>query len=1064
MRKDFFTKYAFRILFIVVFLLAFVWMGTKKTIQSNSNSVEDWLPEQFQQTRDYRWFLEHFPFESYVVVSWEGCTLDDDKLELFAQKLVPEQTIDNFSLLTATPNLKAELNLEAVSDLVQKEIALEKQAESISALAEMEMGQESKSVKKESEDESYFKSVMTGPRLVRLLEQTYSKIRKIDLTPEELHELIISQLQGTLIGPDGKNTAMIITLNKGKRDGKSLEVVLKKIRNTSVECGLPDTSEIQVGSVAERMVDNFKKMCIEMFQGRHPRTDGAILGGPPVDNVALNYEGERTLFRLAGLCALIGVTLALLCFRDVRLTMFIFWISLLSAGIAMAFVSLTGGTCDSILLSMPALVYVLAMSGSIHLINYYHDAIREKGLPGATERAVQHAFTPCFFAQLTTAIGLGSLFIGKLIPITKFGFYSAVGVLTTLLLLFFYLPALLYFYPSKKFAALHGGKGLEVERSNLISQFWDFFGSVIVKNHNIVVVICIIICCFFAYNLKNINVSVKMMNFFTPDAEIISHYSWLEEKLGPLVPMELVLCFDNNSLDANTFGTSERLSLVNQVCNELKTKLADDVGGTISVATFAPNLDAILEPGRFYQAASVLIGKTINENRQNLRDYLTVEGNPSLNDISICLAEKTTQLENNYKTHRNDLKERMQNDGLSLEELETIIEKTDFSSNDLSMKNIESEKLTDSSEKEKMQQLYRAEVQELRFEYHKYIDFKKIAQIFNSSQKNLESIKITDLNGIMKQLDPSRPLQDFDHDLIQSIRKAAEIWQQEKGIELWRISIRVWALKKDIDYSLFIESVKKTVEPILKNKSEEIVASLSILADESNESGLQTYSETNNSNLAQNFGDSHKMDTIYPAGISAKYTGMVPMVYKTQHELINGLVQSLIMAFFLIAIVFMILLRSPFAGIVAMLPNLFPVICVFGYMAWRGILVDVGTMMTASVALGVAVDDTMHYLTWFSDGINKGASPYEAARGAYRRCATAMTQSTLIAGLGLSAFMFSTFVPTQRFGALMLAILFVALIGDLVFLPALLTSKIGRFFILRRKPIKKESLNNPESN
>ena len=134
-----------------------------------------------------------------------------------------------------------------------------------------------------------------------------------------------------------------------------------------------------------------------------------------------------------------------------------------------------------------------------------------------------------------------------------------------------------------------------------------------------------------------------------------------------------------------------------------------------------------------------------------------------------------------------------------------------------------------------------------------------------------------------------------------------------------------------------------------------------------------------------------------------------------------------------------------------MIPNVFPVIVVFGFMSWAGILVDVGTMMTASVALGVAVDDTMHYLTWFSDGLDQGMTPKEAALNAYRRCATAMTQSSLIAGLGLFSFAFSTFVPTQRFGILMLSILFTAEFGDLIFLPALLSCKpFGRFFTNRR--------------
>ena len=103
-------------------------------------------------------------------------------------------------------------------------------------------------------------------------------------------------------------------------------------------------------------------------------------------------------------------------------------------------------------------------------------------------------------------------------------------------------------------------------------------------------------------------------------------------------------------------------------------------------------------------------------------------------------------------------------------------------------------------------------------------------------------------------------------------------------------------------------------------------------------------------------------------------------------------------------------------------------------------------MMTASVALGVAVDDTLHYLTWFRRGLDEGLDRKGAVMLAYERCGTAMTQTTLIGGLGLSVFAFSTFTPTQRFGVLMLALLAAALFGDLVFLPALLSGPVGRCF------------------
>jgi len=192
--------------------------------------------------------------------------------------------------------------------------------------------------------------------------------------------------------------------------------------------------------------------------------------------------------------------------------------------------------------------------------------------------------------------------------------------------------------------------------------------------------------------------------------------------------------------------------------------------------------------------------------------------------------------------------------------------------------------------------------------------------------------------------------------------------------------------------------------------------------------------------------------------ISVVYTGVVPVVYKAQRTLLNSLINSIGLAFVMIACVMMILLRdwwSPFgpanginvsAGMISMLPNVFPVVLVFGLMGHMSSLVDIGTMMTASVAMGVAVDDTIHFLTWFRIGIREGLSRREAILEAYRRVATAMTQTTLIGGLGLSVFAASTFTPTQQFGVMMVTLLGAALIGDLIILPALLAGPLGALF------------------
>jgi uncharacterized protein len=145
-----------------------------------------------------------------------------------------------------------------------------------------------------------------------------------------------------------------------------------------------------------------------------------------------------------------------------------------------------------------------------------------------------------------------------------------------------------------------------------------------------------------------------------------------------------------------------------------------------------------------------------------------------------------------------------------------------------------------------------------------------------------------------------------------------------------------------------------------------------------------------------------------------------------------------------------VMLRAVGGGLVSMLPNAFPALLVFGAMGWSGRLLDIGSMMTASVALGIAVDDTIHFLSWFRRGLQAGLSRVESIRHAYHHCATAMIQTTLICGIGMAAFALSSFMPTARFAGLMITLLSAALLGDLILLPALLAGPLGRCSERRR--------------
>jgi hypothetical protein len=216
--------------------------------------------------------------------------------------------------------------------------------------------------------------------------------------------------------------------------------------------------------------------------------------------------------------------------------------------------------------------------------------------------------------------------------------------------------------------------------------------------------------------------------------------------------------------------------------------------------------------------------------------------------------------------------------------------------------------------------------------------------------------------------------------------------------QLWRITVRANAIG-DLDYGHFAETLRQGIDPLLER---------------------------------------HR--------VRGTYTGVIPLIYKAQRQLLEDLFRSFLAAFAVIALVLVFVLRSLTAALLAMIPNLFPAVVVFGGIEWIGIPVQIGSVMTASAALGIAVDDTVHFLTWFRRGLDSGMPRKAAIQDAFGRCAGAMAQTTLICSSGLLVFAASSFVPILHFAWLMVFLLVSALIGDLVLLPAILAGPLGRCF------------------
>ena len=173
--------------------------------------------------------------------------------------------------------------------------------------------------------------------------------------------------------------------------------------------------------------------------------------------------------------------------------------------------------------------------------------------------------------------------------------------------------------------------------------------------------------------------------------------------------------------------------------------------------------------------------------------------------------------------------------------------------------------------------------------------------------------------------------------------------------------------------------------------------------------------------------------------VTVHATGEYPLLLETQRSLLATLGSSAAISLALIAGIFLFLLRSLRLSLVALVPNVLPVLLAFGGLGWVRLPLDIATVMVAAVVLGLAVDDTIHALvgarTRASSQAN-GEPPIVVAVAANGPAYT-LTALLLAAGFGVCAA--SGFAPTARFGMLASLATFLVWIGALWLLPALVT-------------------------
>jgi predicted RND superfamily exporter protein len=176
----------------------------------------------------------------------------------------------------------------------------------------------------------------------------------------------------------------------------------------------------------------------------------------------------------------------------------------------------------------------------------------------------------------------------------------------------------------------------------------------------------------------------------------------------------------------------------------------------------------------------------------------------------------------------------------------------------------------------------------------------------------------------------------------------------------------------------------------------------------------------------------------FPSDFDVQVTGFGIVVSQSSQILTQGQGKSLSFTLVLIFGIMFLLFLSIKVGLIAILANGFPIVVNFGLMGWLGMELSVATSLVASIAVGLAVDDTIHYLVRYNREFKKNLDKQRALDATIRSMGRPMILTTVTIGLGFSVLMLSHFGPTVAFGLMMVVTLVSALVGDLILLPSLM--------------------------
>ena len=678
--------YALWVIFALAFFLPLIVTSIRQ-IQLE-NEVETWLPENDPEAVSLAWFRDHFEDADRFFMTWEGSTFDDPRIPALKKQLMGFVDEAGISRQSSAYISRIVTPREIVERMVEQNVPVEQAFERLKGIMlghgalKIQLNETSRARKDQVilqitsrlkaelgvEVELIDHPVTTWIDYDGKLEQHLEELQPQHLADagnkevnpmDEEEEIPIPvipphdfQLTWPGFRPGTELTTKIIALCKSIKGRASQEYPdgFPMVEDAFIKGGSPVAVVIDLSPTGK---SNRHDAINDVFAAAEDvliPVDTIHIGGRPIGAETLNAEvikstwntsvawwkvHERSIVLLSGL---VGMVLSFITLRSIPLALMVLCVSYYTTAAAVALVPVTGGTMNMVLIVMPSLLFVLTLSGAIHLANYWRYA-QKHNMPNPVGHAVRMAATPCSLASVTTALGLISLMSSPLAPVRDFGFYSAMGCLLSLVMVLVALPSLLQIWSGGAITSTTGQQG----------SILDEYSSFICKYHGYVHGFCWFLLIAAGSGLYYFQTETKVIRYFSPDARIVKDYNFLENNITGVNQIDAVIRFKMDEIikaeEADELNFLQRMEVIRRV--EEKIRNHPEISGAVSLADFFPVDEPPAEDASFIRRTTynkkvyTTQERIITGEDKNAQSFIVVADQPAdlkkKGDQSLCL-------------------------------------------------------------------------------------------------------------------------------------------------------------------------------------------------------------------------------------------------------------------------------------------------------------------------------------------------------------------------------------------------------------------------------------------